>query len=228
MFVIRNSARYVGLFLLCIFLAPLIKSPGANANAATVDVNLFLTKIFKYAKTHNVQGLEGLRSEVATSGDATLVKAYAIALYMGAPQKYETQYVDMFPVDSNGIMHDLYENIELKRLTPRFLYSVEILGEIALKGNEKAIEKVLIGAVHSDGAVSERFCDYIDKLFGKKLRNTLIVLSRIDAEERKGTYECLKLMSPNDIAVLKSNIRKIKLYDQKVLQVIQEISHSIE
>jgi hypothetical protein len=215
-------ARYVALILLGILIA-LFKISGANGNAATADVHLILTKIFDYAKTHNVQALDNLRSEVETSGDTTLIKAYALALYMAAPQKYEAQYVEKFPVDSKGIMHDLYENIEMKRLTPRFLYSVEALGEIALKGNERAIEKIFLGVLHSDGAVSELFCDYTVKLFGKNLQSTLTALSRIDSDERKGTYECLKLMAPGDVAALKNNIRKVKTNDQKVLQVIEEI-----
>jgi ribosomal 50S subunit-associated protein YjgA (DUF615 family) len=125
-------------------------------------------------------------------------------------------------------MHDLYENIELKRLTPKFLYSVEALGEIALKGNKKAIEKVLNGVVHSDGAVSELFCDYTAKLFDKNLQSTLTALSRIDSNERKGTYDCLKLMASKDVEALKRNVRKIKTSDQKVQQVIQEISRFSE
>jgi len=31
-------------------------------------------------------------------------------------------------------MNDLYENIEMKQLTPKFLYSMEAIGEISLKG----------------------------------------------------------------------------------------------
>lgn len=58
---------------------------------------------------------------------------------MAAPQTYEAQFVEKFPTASSAITHDLYENIELKRLTPKFLYSVEALGEIALKGKTKPL-----------------------------------------------------------------------------------------
>jgi hypothetical protein len=200
------------------------------AHGATVsnETDAYLVKIFNYAKVHDLQALEGLRKEIETLNNSTLAIAYALSLYMAAPEKYESQYVEKFPVDSSGIMRDLYENIELKRLTPRFLYSVEALGEIALKGNEKAIGKILTGVVHSDGAVSELFCDYTAKLFDKKLQSTVAALSRIDASERKGTYDCLKLMESKDVAALKKNVRKIKTDDQKVLQVIQEINRFSE
>ncbi len=216
-------ARYAVLLLLGMMITLLFKAPGASGDTVTVDANLLLTKIFDYAKAHNVQALEGLKSEVESSSNTTLTKAYSLALYIADPQKYETQYVEKFPVDSSGIMHDLYDNIELKRLTPSFLYSVQALGEIALKGNEKAIEKTLNGVVHSDGAVSELFCDYTARLLGKKLQSTVTALSRIDANERKGIYECLKVMDSKTVAVLKENVRKIKTSDQRVLQVIQEI-----
>jgi hypothetical protein len=199
--------------------------PVALSNQEISDVNQHLIIIFDYAKTHNVQALEGMKVEIAKLNNSTLNKAYYLSLYMVAPEKYETLYVDIFPVDTNGIMHDLYENIELKRLTPKFLYSVDAIGAIALKGNKKAIEKVLLGGMHSDGAVSELFCDYTAKLLDKNLLRTLIVLSRVESNERKGIYECFNLMTSEDFLLLKKKINTIKPNYQKVKQVIEEINH---
>ncbi len=167
----------------------------AHGETESNETDTYLAKVFNYAKVRNVQALESLKIEIERLNNSTLTRAYSLALYLAASEKYEDQYVDKFPVDSNGIMRDLYENIELKRFTPRFLYvSGAHWAEIALKGNERAIEKILIGVVHSDGAVSELFCDYTAKLFAKKLQSTVTALSRIDVNERKGTYDCLKLI----------------------------------
>lgn len=216
------------IILLTLLFCMLVGLQLAHGETESNETDTYLAKVFNYAKVRNVQALESLKIEIERLNNSTLTRAYSLALYLAASEKYEDQYVDKFPVDSNGIMRDLYENIELKRFTPRFLYSVEALGEIALKGNERAIEKILIGVVHSDGAVSELFCDYTAKLFAKKLQSTVTALSRIDVNERKGTYDCLKLIESKDVAVLKKNVRKIKTSDQKVLQVIQEINRFSE
>jgi len=76
--------------------------------------------------------------------------------------------------------------------------------------------------------VSELFCDYVMKLLDNNLEKTLTVLSRVQATERKGIYECLKLMTSEELLLLKSKITKIRSNDQGIIQVIQAINQSSE
>lgn len=221
----RMFMRYLTflLSLFCVLLpAKILK---ANNAKSVVDVNQQLTIIFQHANTHNLQALEGMKATIERMDNSTLTLAYALGCYMAAPEKYERQYVAIFPSDTNGIMNGLYEGIELKRLTPKFLYSIEALGQVALKGNSYALEKVLTGVIHSDGAVSELFCDYTVKLFDKNLQKTLTKLSRMEPSGRSGIYQCFKLMSPEDVELLKSKVKKKKTNDKGVKTVIQEIGH---
>ena len=95
---------------------------------------MYFGKIFEYAKWHNIQGLNNIKSEVDNLNNSTLSLAYFLALYIADSKENESLYVDKFPSDYKGIMNDLYENIEMKQLTPKFLYSMEAIGEISLKG----------------------------------------------------------------------------------------------
>lgn len=206
--------------VVCLIASPLL----GNNIQGTNDIDTFLTAMFNYAKAHNLRALEGLRGEVKLKNDRTLTNAYSLALYIASPNKYEQHYVMGFPVDYDGIMHDLYERIELKRLTPKFLYSIESIGLIAQGGNEKAIEKVLQGNIHSDGVVAELFCDILIKLFEKQPQKTLRAFSQIDKEQRQKNYLCFKVLNLKEFTSLKTKIKKVKLKASKLeLTVIQEI-----
>ena len=76
--------------------------------------------------------------------------------------------------------------------------------------------------------MSELFCDYVMKLLDNNLEKTLTVLSGVQATERKGIYECLKLMTSEELLLLKSKITKIRSNDQGIIQVIQAINQSSE
>jgi len=105
-----------------------------HSGTETIEIDLYLGKIFEYAKWHNIQGLNNIKSEVDNLNNSTLSLAYFLALYIADSKENESLYVDKFPSDYKGIMNDLYENIEMKQLTPKFLYSMEAIGEISLKG----------------------------------------------------------------------------------------------
>lgn len=216
------------IFLFSTFFLLFIETSTVLSGNETTAIDSYLGKIFEYAKGHDIQRLKNIKGEVDKLNNSTLLTAYYLALYIADPKENESLYVDKFPTDHNGIMNDLYENIELEQRTPKFLYSMETIGEISLKGNEKAIEKVLIGSVHSDGVVSELFCDYVTKLLENNFEKTLTVLSRLQITERKGIYDCLKLMTSEELSLLKSKITKIKSNDQRIRQVIQEINQSSE
>jgi hypothetical protein len=174
------------------------------------EEDTFLAKMFDYAKTHNVKALEELRDKIKLKKNRTLTNAYYLALYIAAPEKYKQQYVDNFPVDYEGIMMDFYEQIELKKLTPTFFYSIDSLGLIAAEGNDKAIEKVIIGSIHSDGIVGEEFCDILEKIFDKQLQKTVKAFSRIDEGQRQKAYSCFELMEAKEFNTLKSKLEKLK------------------
>jgi len=173
-------------------------------------MDTFLEKMFKCANNHNLSALEELSSQVELRNSKLLAKAYSLALYIASPKKYEQQYIDSFPTDYEGIMLELYEQIELKGLTPKFLFSIEAIGLIAEGGNEKAIEKILLGNIHSDGVVNELFCDILVKLFTKQPEKALRSLSRLNKEQREKNYSCFNLMDLRGFTLLRDNLKKLK------------------
>ncbi len=190
------------------------------------EADPFLVKMFYYAKTHNVKALEELRDKIKLEKNRTLTNAYSLALYIAAPEKYKQQYVDNFPVDYEGIMMDFYEQIELQRLTPTFFYSIDSLGLIAAEGNDKAIEKVIIGSIHSDGIVGEEFCDILEKIFDKQLQKAVKAFSRIDEGQRQKAYICFEMMAAKDFSALKSKLEKLKAKATKLeIKIIREIEN---
>jgi hypothetical protein len=180
----------------------------AVGNGISTDNDAFLKKMFNYANAGNLGALEAMKVEVNGQRNKNLALAYSLALYIASPNKYERQYVEAFPGDFEG-MYYLYEQIELKGLTPAFLYSIDSIGSIAKRGNEKAIEKVFRGYIHSDGVVSESFCESIPGVFIEQTQKTVSVLSRIDKEDRQRDYLCLSTLSPEQLAQLKKNIEKL-------------------
>lgn len=193
------------------------------ANTTTAAIESYLIKMFNYANAHNVKALEDMQGEIVSKKIGTIVTAYSLALYIASPEKYKNQYVDNFPVTYEGIMYDLYELIELKKFTPKFLYSIESIGLIAQDGNDKAIEKVLEGTIHSDGVVSDSFCDILTGLFHKQPQKTLKALSKLNAEQRSKEYSCFKLMDSEEFVILKEYIEKLKPATTLEKKVIQEI-----
>lgn len=204
--------------LLCLFMGLSL----SNGQTAPDETDIFLKEIFKYANTHNVRALEELREKVDLKNDRDLTAAYSLALYIAAPKKYKQQYVDNFPIDAEG-MHYFNDRIELKQLTSSYLY-IDAIGGIAEEGDDKAIEKVIIGFNHSDGGAAELFCDTLTRLFGKQLRKTLKAFSRIDKGLRQKAYLCFELMEAKEFSSLKSKLGKLRREATKSeIKVIDEI-----
>jgi hypothetical protein len=196
----------------------------SNGQTASDEQDTFLAKMFNYANTHNLKALEKLRDQIEMKKDRNLSAAYSLALYIAAPKKYRQQYVDNFPTDSEGINY-FNERIELKELTPSYLY-IDAIGVIAEDGDDKAIEKVIIGINHSDGGAAELFCDSLARLFNKQLRKTLRVFSRIDEELRKKAYICFELMEAKEYSSLKTRLEKLKAKATEAeIKVIREIGN---
>ncbi len=217
--------KYAIAFVL--FFCFIVYSSFAVGNGTSTETDPFLKKMFNYANTGDLKALEAMKAEVSGQRSKTLALAYSLALYIAAPNTYERQYVEAFPVNYEGIMYDLYEQIELKGLTPAFLYSVESIGSIAKKGNEKAIEKVFRGLVHSDGVVSESFCESIPGVFIGQAQKSVSVLSRMEKEDRQKDYLCLSTLSREQLAQVKKNIEKlaprVPRQERLVIREIMEI-----
>ncbi len=206
------------IFLFCLFLGISL----SNSQTTPDDTDTFLKEMFNYADSHNVKALEELRDRIRMKKDRELTAAYSLALYIAAPKKYKQQYVDNFPIDSEGMSY-FNERIELKGLTPSYLY-IDAIGRIAEKGNDKAIEKVIIGFTLSDGGAAELFCDSLEKLFDKQLRKTLKAFSRIEEGLRQKSYICFKLMEGEKFGSLKGKLRKLRREATKSeIKVIDEI-----
>jgi hypothetical protein len=124
-----------------------------------------------------------MRKDVNNNG--TLVNAYIVALYVASPDRYAKEFVSQFPVDYSGIMYDIYDQIELPQLTPKFLYAFDALGAIADHGDRLAIKKIALGLIHSDGVVSEEYCDNLQRVFGKYRDEVSNVLKSLSADEKK-------------------------------------------
>ena len=198
-----------GLVLLLVSLMACSHESEVTANG----VSLFkdsdpLVELFDLASKKNASKLESMREVVNASTNNTLRRAYPVALFIAAPSQYEQEFVETFPVDHNGLMEELY-GLELKQLTPRFLYSVIALGKIADKGNEKAIQKVLQANTHSDGVVGELLCETFTNLLQDQPRKTLIELSALSANDRGKNYSCLKLLSPENLRSLRKRLGQI-------------------
>jgi len=182
-----------------------------------------LVEIFNYANTHNVKALEDLREKIKSKKDRVLNAAYSLSLYIASPERYKQQYVDDFPVDFNDL-NDFFEQVEMKGLTPTFLYSIDAIGSIAEQGNEKAIEKVIIGVSLSDAGATELFCDAFMRLFDKQLQKTIRVLFRIDEGIRKRAYSCFEMMEGKEFKSLKEKVNRMKKgATDSEIKVIDEI-----
>ncbi len=194
----------------------------ANGNESEID--MYLMKMFEYAKAHDIDALIHFKTKIKPIDNRTLNNGYSLALYIASPIKYKDQYIENFPENYEGIGYDLYERIELKGLTPKFLYSIEALGSIAEEGNIKAIDKVLKGIIHTDGIIGEAFCDSMERLFDKQLQKTIHALSKLKKEQRDESYKCLEIMEPREFNSLKEELREIKPKASKSeSDVIQEI-----
>jgi hypothetical protein len=188
------------------------------------EVDPFLVKMFSDAKAHNVKALEELRDQIKMKNNRDLTSAYSLALYIASPKKYKQEYFDNFPVDSDGLSY--FNEIELKELTPAFLYYIDAIGLIAEEGNDQAIEKVIIGFNHSDGGGAELFCDYLIRLFDEQLHKTMKAFFRIDEAQRQKAYSCFETIDTKEFSSLKNKLKKLKATAIKSeMKIIREIEN---
>jgi len=197
-----------------------------SPNSAQNKIDISVSRLLSIAKAHDLALLEQMGKDISQLNDKGLQVAYNLALFIASPDKYKQRFVDNFPEDSNGIMHYLYDQIELQQLTPSFLYSFESLGAIAEEGNSTAIKKVFNGYPHSDGVVAEVFCNTMNNLVYKQTTKALLSLSKLSDRDRRIIYECFEYQGPGGISALKEYLRDLKKRSSKPeLKVIEEIDH---
>jgi hypothetical protein len=216
-----RTIAFVGLLL-----SFLLTSCFTKAEVASDKMDATLRRIFSYARSHDTNALENLMDEIEWKNNRTLSNAFTLALYISAPEKYEAQFIERFPTDYAGIMYDFYDQIEIKNLTPHFMYSVEAVGNLAQKGNEKAINRLLRGSIHSDGAVAEMFCEQVQRTLCSQTITTVRVLSGIEEDTRKKLYWlCLEDMEMKEFSALRDKLMKLRpTATEKEATVIQEIT----
>lgn len=125
------------------------------------DASPLLDEMFALAARRDIEALEARRTEFMGARDRRFGIAYALASYVAAPELHRRQFVATFPTESNDLMFFLYNQIELPGLTPRFLYSMESLGDLALAGDVEAMGKLVTAATHADGIVGEVLYEYV-------------------------------------------------------------------
>jgi len=134
---------------------------------------------------------------------------YHFYLFLQDQMLNKSDFIIYFPQNYEDIMRLLYERVELKKLTPEFLYSFRMLGGYALEKDIKAVEKILIVYLHSDGVVAELLSDYIVKLFNVDFELMIYFLNGLEIKDMYKITDCVKIIDKNDKTIL---IEKIKRY----------------
>jgi hypothetical protein len=198
----------------------------AGEQRTQTDLDLIIMQMFNHAKANDIEALKLMGKDIKKVKNRTLSNAYNLALLIARPSEYKKRFIDNFPIDAAGIMSDLYERIELKQLTPNFLYSFETIGQYAEEGNRIAIEKVLKGHIHSDGAVSEIYCNSMNRLYLKQTKETIAALSLLSKKHRMKNYECFEYLSLEGFVDLQDYLkRNQRNVSRKELAVINEIEN---
>jgi hypothetical protein len=181
----------------------------ANGPPLPEGFEVRLLEMFSYAKAKDLGKLEELEDDINRADSRTLSSAYDLALYIAGPDKYRKRFVEHFPEDDEGVSN--FFDLELKGLTPRFLFSVESIGEIAAQGDEVAIRKTLVGCLHSGGADTEIFCEGIQKILLRQTGKAVKALSDLPERDRKRIYSaCLQDMKFKDYLSLKKKLNQLK------------------
>src|SRR5882724_172110 len=165
----------------------------------------FLEKMFASARTHRTDDILQYRSKVDGSQSMILKAGYALALYISDPTQYQAQFVRSFPTDREGLS-SLINLIESKNLTPRFMYSVEALGEIAATGDAVATEKIVRASGQADGGPGEVICAEFSKIVKRAPGAVVKSFSSMDEARRREGYVCLELLDPVDIPIVRARL----------------------
>jgi len=182
--------------------------PAEAPQTRTSSANLAI--LFEHARRHETEAVLRLKPGAEQGGDRVWEIGYYVALYIASPEKYRNEFVEHFPVDSEGIMRILYEQIELPKLTPKWLFSFAALGEIARAGDAPAMQRCLNGMIHSEGAVAESYCDSIEKAFGSQPETWVKVLQSGPEDPRGAIATCFSAWKPDTLERLEKSLSSRK------------------
>lgn len=172
--------------------AVLLLSIAATCRTQTLD------HIFELATKKDSAALLKLASQTSFKATSLNANAVNLALYMSEPSRFEHRFVQHFPTDSNGVMQELYSQIELKSFTPEFLFSFKRLGAIARHGSPTAAKRLLQAIEVADGAVGEQLCSDTNQLFIEKPTLALNALSSLPVHSRRRVYSCFRLLDEDE------------------------------
>ncbi len=178
--------------LLACLLACRVSSQGASP-----DRDALITELFERARAHDVTAVEALAHHFDKDDFA-----YPLALYIAAPDERVQTFVAAIPRDSS-IMGRVY-GLEVavgadgKRLTPRFLFTFDELASAAGRGVPGAMERLLLAAGNSDGAVAEFLCERLPDAVVARSGEALAEFDGMDRDHRNAVLACLSEASAEE------------------------------
>jgi len=188
-----------------------------------------LNNIFELARKHDSIALARLARSEEISGNSLYRNALNVARYIADPSRYEQRFIETFPQDMSGIMSDLYEQIELTKRTPEFLFSFKSLGAIARRGSRPAVSKLFGAITVADGVVGEQLCEDANWVLTKRSRLAVESLSMLSPSKRTKVYSsCLALLEPDEKEHMKESVSSIKPSGKGEKQAIHELRRALQ
>ena len=135
---------------------------------------------------------------------------YSYHLFMQDSTKYKDNFIRTFPEDYDGIMRLVYEKIEVRKLTPEFMYSFKVLGENALLRNCIAAKKIIMVYVHSDGIVAELVSNYMIELFKNHLSLIIDHIYELSENDIQKIGYSFKMIESNDKQLIKEQLKEYR------------------
>lgn len=154
---------------------------------------MVLSQLFAFARDHDAGGVASLRDQLSLDvpGDRF---ALGLALYIASPEDSSQQFIDSVPDDSSimGYVYglELQQDANGARLTPYFLYSLDMLGNLACEDQPNAVHKLLLAVGNSDGVVTEFLCDRLADVKAKQPAAFDRELPRLSPEEQSALHTC--------------------------------------
>jgi hypothetical protein len=187
-----------------------------------------LNNIFDLARKHDSIALARLARSEEISGNSLYRNALNVARYIADPSRYEQRFVETFPQDMSGIMSDLYEQIELTKRTPEFLFSFKSLGAIARRGSSAAVRKLFGAITVADGVVGEQLCEDANWVLTKRSKLAVESLSMLSPSTRTKVYSsCLALLDRDEKKRMKESLSSIKPSDTGGRETLRELRRAL-
>lgn len=150
--------------------------------------------IFDLASRGDVATLVSLNSPIDGRNSSLRSNALNVALLIADPLTYSDHFIEHFPITSDAVMHELYEEIELKKYTPEFLFSLKSLGRLAHEGSAPAAVKLLRAVLVADGVVSDQLCEDVNATFADRPALMLRALSSLSSDRGEIYSSCFDLL----------------------------------